>query len=321
MTPLLPLALAIMSSTDPPPGARVVMPASGVVIEGLPTEATRWEPEGTLLVGARDARPIDRLLAWSDTAERLVTIEIRRTPCPAPPPPGTVSPWPTLGYAGIRAALPERRAVRSCKAPDLLLELRFPAGVATDPDLLLAAADTWEPAVTAIHRAYGATRVDLLAAAAQRDKLAFEPTDDAPPDTLARLTAPLTLRSGLAFDRAADRLPWVVRDLGGHDVLTLLAPTAAALALQLLPFSRRYTCDDALAAALKSHPPPPADTPPPRLPPGWHSARALGPSGAAFCIATPTGGLVAIGGARVPRETWLPLASAILGRLGERLTR
>ncbi len=319
----LPLAgseLVALASEAPAGVVQVVMPASGLAIELPVGAAARWETEGTLVVGARDAKPIDRLLGMDEAGQRLVTIEIRREACGPAPTPGSTSPWPTLGYAGIRRPLPERRAVASCKAPDLALELRFPAGVDTDPDALLSEADRWEPVVAALHSGYGKTRVDLMGAIAQRAKLVFEAGADGPPELLAQLAAPFLLRSGLAFERLADQMPWLLRDLGGHDVLTLLAPSAAGLSLQLLPFGRRYDCEVAMAAALRSQLPAPPDTPVPPLPPGWKMARAVGTDGVAFCAHGGTGGLIAIGGARMPRAAWLPIARPILGRLGERLS-
>jgi len=327
-SPLVALALGLTGvasvafADDTPTGAtRVVMPASGIVVELAADGATHWETAGTLVVGLRDARPIDRLLGLGSANERLVTIEIQRESCGPAPMPGTTSPWPTLGYAGIRTPLPERRAVKSCKAPDLSLELRFPAGVDTDPDALLNQANRWEPVVAALHKAYGNTQVDVQGAVAQRAKLAIEAASDGPAEIATQLAAPFTLRNGLVFERLADKMPWVLRDLGGHDVLTLLAPTAAGLSLQLLPFGKRYDCGEAMDAALKSQLPTPPGAPAPPLPPGWQMARAVGKDGVAFCADGSAGGIIAIGGARLPRDAWLSLAAPILGRIGAVISR
>ena len=312
----LPTALIVVACTQlawaQPSGVHVTMPASGVVIDALPPLAARWEVEGTLVVGARDAKPVDRLLGSNDQGTRLITVEVRRESCGAPPPPGSTSPWPTLGYAGIRTPLPERRGIKSCKQPDLMLELRFPAGVDTEPDALLAEADRWEPLVVALHAAYGTTRIALDEATRDRAKVVYEAAPEAP-DALAALSTPLTLMSGLAIERR-DEGPWLVRSLGGHDVLMLIAPTGAGLALQILPFGLRYDCKLALDAALKSHPP--AAGNPVQAPPGWLTARAIGTDRAAFCVEGKRGGIIAIGGARLPREQWLPVATPMLTRLG-----
>jgi len=298
----------------------LVMPASGVMID-LPADvAARWEVEGTLVVGLREAKPIDRLLGIGPANERLVTIEIKRESCGPAPVPGSTSPWPTLGYAGIRTPLPERRAVRSCKAPDLAIELRFPAGVETEPEALLEEANRWERVVAALHAAYGTTRIELAKAIALRSRLVLEAGDGAP-DVLAQLSQPFTLLSGLRFERPLDQSLWVLRDLGGHDVLTLLAPSAAGLSLQLLPFGRRYECEEAMAAALKSQLPAPPGARVPPLPPGWKMARAVGSEGVAFCTDGGAGGMIAIGSARLPREVWLPIAAPVLGRIGEVVSR
>ncbi len=311
------IAIACTHAWAQPSGVHVTMPASGVVIDQLPPLAAQWAVEGTLVIGVRDAKPVDRLLGSNEQGARLITIEVRRESCGAPPPPGSTSPWPTLGYAGIRTALPERRGITSCKQPDLMIELRFPAGVDTEPDALLAEADRWEPLVIALHNAYGTTRVALAEANALRPKLVFEAAAEAP-DALAALSAPLALRSGLTIERR-DEGPWLVRDLGGHDVLMLLAPTGAGLALQILPFGLRYDCKLALDAALKSHPP--AAGNPVAAPPGWQTARAIGADRAAFCVEGKRGGIIAIGGARLPREQWLPIATPILTRLATEAAR
>ena len=123
-TLLIALAWAGVWQADPAPRARVVLPASGVVVDGLPGDLG-WRVEGTLVIGKTDARPRDRLLASDAAGARQVTIEVTRQACPPLTP--AASPWPTIGYAGIRQALPERRAVASCKVPDLMIELRLPA--------------------------------------------------------------------------------------------------------------------------------------------------------------------------------------------------
>jgi hypothetical protein len=339
MPPIVVTMLALASLQETAPFERVVMPASGTVIEGLPGgESLRWEVEGTLVLGARDARPVDRLLGTDGAGRRRVTIEIRREKCPPAPAPGSTSPWPTLGYAGIRHAVAERRAVTSCKSPDLMLELRFPAGfgqAARDGDAelrgfgggesdevaLLREADAWEPVVAALHKAYGMTRIDLLAAVAARDKVAIEAAEGAQADVVARVTEPMTLRSGAVIARAGDGLTWLLRDLGGHDVVTLLAPTGAGLSLQLLPFGLRYECDEAVAVALRSQPSAPPGTPPPASPKGWSAGHATGNAGVVLCAEGSSGGIVAVGGARVPREVWLPLATPLLERLKASITR
>lgn len=301
MLPALVAAALALLHAAPPPGARVVLPASGTVVDGLPSSA-RWVAEGTVIIGERDVLAVDRLLASDERGERLLTIEVRRAPCP-PTPVGTTSPWPTLGYAALREPLPDRRAVRSCKAPNLDLELRFPYGVEVDNESLLAEADRWEAAVAALHAAFGATRVDLPGALTSKHLLAYEP---------APASAPLVLTSDLTLERPADGLTWLVRRLGGHAVLVLAAPTGAGLAIQLLPF-KRATCEQALDAAVR-HLASPVGTVP-RAPPGWQVARAVGAEGVALCAVGPSGGLVAIGTARVVRDAWLPVAGPLLALL------
>lgn len=309
--PLVTAAIALCTVASPP-GGRAVLPASGAVVEGL-SQGARWEVEGTIVVGERDLVALDRLLAFDDLDRRVLTLELRRAPCPAVTP-GQTSPWPTLGYAAVRVPRPERRSVTSCKAPDLHLELRFPAGVEADPEGLLSEADRWEPVVIALHAAFGVTRVDLAGAIASRHRLVFEAAAGGP----ASHDTPLTLMSGAVVERPADGLVWLVRRLGGHDVVVLGAPTAAALAIQLLPF-KRATCEQALAAAVKHLAAPAGVTPLP--PPGWAAARAVGIEGVALCAAHRTGGMVVIGSARVPRETWLPIATPLLTSLASSLVR
>ena len=53
-----------------------------------------------------------------------------------------------------------------------------------------------------------------------------------------------------------------------------------------------------------------------QAPPGWLTARAIGTDRAAFCVEGKRGGIIAIGGARLPREQWLPVATPMLTRLG-----
>lgn len=305
-------AAVLLLAGPPPPGARVVLPASGNVVEGLPPVA-RWRAEGTVLVGERELVAIDRLLATDAHDRRLVTIEIRRVPCPTVAP-DRVTPWPTLGYAAVRAPLPERRAVSSCKAPNLLLELRFPSDIEPDDESLLAEADRWEGAVAAAHAAFGVTRVDLAGAIAGRDRLAFEGRDGADVD----LAAPLTLKDGAVIERPGDGLPWLARGLGGHDVIRLAAPTAAALAVQVVPF-RRASCEQALDAAVKHLAAPVGGSPAP--PVGWQAARAIGADGVALCVAHRQGGIVALGTARVDRELWLPIAAPLLASLAASVAR
>lgn len=305
-------AAVLLLAGPPPPGARLVLPASGTVVEGLPALA-RWGAEGTVVVGERELVAIDRLLATDQDERRRVTIEVRREPCPALAL-DRVTPWPTLGYAAMRAPLPERRAVSSCKAPNLLLELRFPSDVEPDGESLLAEADRWEPAVAAVHAAFGVTRVDLAGAIAGRDRLAFEGRDGANPGR----EAPLTLRSGTVIARPVDGLAWFVSGLGGHDVIRLAAPTGAGLAVQLLPFTRA-TCEQALDAALKHLAPPAGAAPAP--PAGWQVARAVGADGVALCTARRAGGMVALGTARVGREVWLPIATPLLASLAASVVR
>jgi len=322
--------LATFIGAEPPPRVApdVVMPASGVTVSGLPGEF-RWEVEGTVVVSERGQLAIDRLSAWSDAERRELTVEITKTKCPELTPQET-SPWPKLGYQALRVPVPERLAVRSCKAPDLLIELRFPAGTSKDEVLLLEVADEFEPVVAALHEAYSNRRVDLARALGNRDRLAFEQDEDAPDELLASLSLPMSIRVGtssktrgnLVVDRAADRLPWTLRTIGSHDFLELVAPTAAGVSFQLIPFDPKASCEQALDYAVAGQPKAPANAFVNRLPPGWEASRPVGAENAAFCIhSTKNGGLVAIGGGRVPRDSWLPIAMPILGRIGEALQR
>lgn len=306
---LFTLGLACLAQA--PPTARVVMPASGVVVDGLPLDdADRWEAEGTVEIGSRNSAAIDRLLGWRQ-GRRRITIEVRRQRCPPRPAPGTTSPWPRLGYSAIRHAAPDRRAVTSCKAPDLMLELRFVAS--PEDEDLLTRADRWEPTVAALHQAYTTTRVDLGAAIAGRDRLSIEVAADGPP---GGLTGPLKLRDGRAMARVPDRAPWLVRDLGGYDHLQLAAPTGAGVSLQLLPVRPRYSCDQALEAALRSQPPAAPGAQMPGVPTSWEIARPIGANNMAWCARGERGGMVVIGVARVSREEWLPVATPLVERLG-----
>jgi len=315
---------------EPPPrlAADLVMPASGVTVSGLPG-GFRWELEGTVIVSERGQVAADRLSAWSDSDRREVTIEITKEKCPELTPQGT-SPWPRLGYQALRVAAPERLAVRSCKAPDLLIELRFPAGTSKDEELLLEVADGWEPVVAVLHEAYSNRRVDLARALGHRDRLSFEKDADAPDEVLASLALPMKFRVGtssktrgvLAVDRAADRLPWTLRTIGSHDYLELIAPTFAGVSFQLIPFDPKASCEQALDYAVAGLPKAADNAFVNRLPPGWAASRPVGAENAAFCIhSIKNGGLVAIGGGRVPRDSWLPIAMPILGRIGEALQR
>lgn len=312
-TLLIALAFAGLGQAEVSPPARVVLPASGTVVDSLPSALPgdvptplTWRAEGTLTLGS-PIRTRERLLASEASGARVVTIEVQRQACPPLTP--AASPWPTIGYAGIRQALPERRAVTSCKQPDLMIELRFPAAVDSDEDALYAAADRFEPAVVALHQAFGAVRVDLGGALAARTALTFEPPD--------AFTAPLMLMMGLTLQRT-DGLPWTLRSLGGHDTLTLVAPTAAGLAVQLIPFGQRFRCSDALPVAVRALAPTTGVVDPP-APAGFAAAKATGNDGAAVCAESRRGGVVAIVSARVPRDAWWPVVQPLFAELGARV--
>lgn len=314
-----------------PDGVRVVMPASGVRVEGLPRTA-RWEVEGAVAVSRDGQVATDWLHAWvlgGEREERLVSFEIAREGCP-PMSRGEAAPWPTLGYEGMRAAMPEGLAVRSCKAPDLMVTLRFPAGTARGVDELLEEADRWEAVVGAIHRAYSERRVDLAGALANRERLAVRAVDAGGAEVVAGLGMPLTIglysaarvKPTVTVERGADRLPWTVRKMGAHEYLSLIAPTGAGLMLQLVPFDGRSDCEAALEQVSRGQPAAPSGAFLSRTPPGWTTGRAIGAENAAFCVwSARGGGLVAIGGGRVEREAWLPIAMPILGRIGEAMMR
>lgn len=310
------------------PPTQVVLPATGYAVSGLPGEL-RWEVDGVVTLTDGGEQTVDRLMAWSDD-KRLVTIEVRRRPCPARSP-ATSPAWPRYAYQSLREAVPGELAVHTCKQPDQDLTLRFPAGTPKDSDLLIEEADRFEPAVIALHDALSSGALDLSRALALRDRLTFARGEGAPADVVQALALPMSLRVGattrtrgmLALDRGNDRTPWVMRTLGPHDTLVLVAPTAARLMLQLIPFDARTTsCEVALDYAVKGQPVARPDAWLARTPPGWDLSRPVGAENAAFCIRSEgRGGLVVIGGARVPRESWLPVAMPILSRLGEALER
>ncbi|HRE91514.1 MAG TPA: hypothetical protein PK095_20515, partial [Myxococcota bacterium] len=236
--------LAVLSTTERPL-ASAVLPASGYVVEGLPGEY-RWEAEGVVTLLAERELGLDRLMAWVGD-ERRVTIEVRRAPCPARSP-ATSPAWPTLGYQSLRAVLADELAVTTCKVPDQEITLRFPAGTSKVEDLLLEEADRWEPVVVALHGALSSGRLDLPRALAARDSVQFVRGDEAPEDAVQRLSMPMSVRVGtssrtrstLSVDRGADRMPWLVRELGPHDYLVLVAPLIPKVMLQLIPFDPRF---------------------------------------------------------------------------------
>jgi hypothetical protein len=325
-------AMVLVAGPVPvPDGVRVVMPASGVRIDGLP-RAARWEVEGTVLVSQDGQAATDWLHAWAlggEREERLASFEIARESCP-PMSPMEAAPWPTLGYEGTRAALPGELAVRSCKAPDLMVTVRFPAGTGRGAEELLEAADRWEPVIAAIHRAYSERRVELAEALGNRERLTLKATDAGGAEVVAALGLPMTIglysaarvKPTITVERGADRVPWVVRKMGAHEYLSLIAPTGAGVLLQLVPFDVRSNCEAALEQVLKGQPPAANGAVLDRIPPGWTAARPVGAESAAFCIwSARAGGLIAMGGGRVAREAWLPVAMPMLGRIGEALLR
>lgn len=316
--------LAVLSAPERPP-ASAVLPASGLVVNGLPGEY-RWEVEGVVTLHAEREVALDRLMAWAGE-ERRVTLEVRRAPCPARSP-ATSPAWPTLGYQSLRAVLADELAVTTCKFPDQEVTLRFPAGTSKVEDLLIEEADRWEPVVAALHSALSSGQVDLARALAARDRLQFVHGDGAADDTVLRLSMPMAVRVGtssktrgqLSVDRGADRLPWLVRVLGAHDYLVLVAPLMPKVMLQLIPFDPKFSCEVALGHALNGQVAA-SDGFMPRTPPGWEVSRPYGDSSAAFCVKSEKLGLIAMGGGRVPRESWLPVAMPMLSRLGDALLK
>jgi hypothetical protein len=316
--------LAVVSAPERPPTS-AVLPASGLLVNGLPGEY-RWEVEGVVTLRGERELGLDRLMAW-EGEERRVTLEVRRSPCPARSP-ATSPAWPKLGYQSLRAVVADELAVTTCKAPDQEITLRFPAGTSKVEDLLLEEADRWEPVVAALHEALSNGRVDLPRALAAREKVQFVRGDEAPEDAVQRLSMPLSVRVGtssktrstLSIDRGGDRVPWLVRELGPHDYLVLVAPLMPKLMLQLIPFDPKYPCEVALGHALKGQVVS-SDGFMPRTPPGWEVSRPYGDSSAAFCVKSDKLGLIAMGGGRVPRETWLPVAMPVLSRLGDALLK
>lgn len=337
MLVFLPLLVLIAQTPPERPAASAVLPGSGLFLDALPGEY-RWEAEATVTLTDTKEYAVDRLMAWVGD-ERRITIEVKKTKCPERSP-ATTPAWPTLGFQSMREALPEQLAVTTCKAPDQELTLRFPAGTSKVVELLLEEADRWEPVVAMIHKSISSGTIDLPRALAGRDHILFRRADDAAEDLVEQLSLPLSIRVGtssktrgvLSVDRGSDRQPWVVRALGPHDVLVLVAPISARVMLQLIPFDPKFDCEVALGHALKGQPaatnarpgtadPASAAAFMPRTPPGWEVSRAVGDTSAAFCVRSDKLGLVALGGGRVPREVWLPVAMPPLSRIGDAILK
>lgn len=344
LTRLAPLAALIalatvgrISGANPPAGTTsltltLVMPASGTVVRVPGDLAARWELEGTVTLSPAGWRPSDRLIALGPDGRRVATIAVQKKACIPPANLADVSPWPTLGFAGIRSVEADRRTITSCKAPDLAIELRFAPTLPADPIDLLEEADRWEPLVAALHAAYGSveTRVPTPEALAA---VTVEATPELSAD-LASLSSPVTLLGGQTLSAnaspppnaatnagAGDPVRWHHRKAGEYDYFRLIAPTGAGLSLQLIPFSAKYTCEKAMEYATRPHPPAPSGTPPIEPPAGWDRAQPIGPASGAFCLRTDKGGLIVIAASLLERRAWLPLAAPQLSRLAEAFRR
>ncbi|MBL8787735.1 MAG: hypothetical protein JNJ59_22720 [Deltaproteobacteria bacterium] len=332
------IALATVGDTpgtSPPPGPTsltltLVMPASGTVVKVPGDLAARWELEGTVTLTPAGWRPTDRLIALGPDGRRAATIAVQKKACIPPASLADVSPWPTLGFAGIRNVDAERRTITSCKAPDLAIELRFAPTLPADPIDLVEEADRWEPLVAALHSAYGSVETQVPTPDALA-RLTLDATPELAAD-LASLSNSITLLGGQTLTGPpspgaapgpppGDAARWHHRKAGEYDYFRLVAPTGAGLSLQLIPFAAKYTCEKAMEYATKPHPPAPSDAPPLVPPPGWDRAQPIGPKSGAFCLRTDKGGLIVIAASLLEPRAWLPLAGPQLTRLAEAFGR
>src|SRR5690606_37839130 len=110
--------------------------------------------------------------------------------------------------------------------------------------------------------AYSDKRIDIAGAVGRRDRLTFERAPGEPEELVRGLGMPLGIRVGtssktrrtVSVELGAEGLPWVVRVLGAHDYLELVAPTSAGLRFQLIPFDAKVSCEKAMDYAVAGQP-------------------------------------------------------------------